>query len=74
MTDPLEIVRRNHLLNYARRRVDDAVIKPMMEENEKLGAAWLTLDRLREHFKGLGIAIGHITIVQNSVLVTVEPA
>jgi len=53
---------RNHLLNYARRRVDE-VIKPLTQPPTDLA----TLDRvsyalhlLRTHFAGLHIVIGPI--------------
>ncbi len=54
---------RNTLLTYARRRVDETVLKPLHAEGAHDSfIVSETLDRLREHFYKHHIQLGFLTV------------
>jgi hypothetical protein len=72
--DPVELLRRNHLLSYARKRVDETVLKPLLsgEITDPIGAEE-TLEKLHNHFRTHGIAIGRLRVEAGVVMVDIRP-
>ena len=63
---------RNHLLTYARKRVEDAVLAPLRADTSTLDAAEQVLDALRNHFRALGIGIGPLFVRDGQFIVDIE--
>jgi hypothetical protein len=72
MTDVAERIRRNHLLAYVRRRVEEAVLVPLRTDTTTLDAAEQVLSAQRNHFRGLGIGVGPLFVRDGQFIVDIE--
>jgi hypothetical protein len=73
---PLDLVDRNTLLKYARRRIEEGVIGPLKmdtADDATLLKAEKIIDGLRAHFRGLHIDIGPLRAENGEIIVDVKP-
>jgi hypothetical protein len=71
MTTTAKRISRNHLLNYASKRVEDAVLAPLRTDTTQLEVAEEHLDRLRIHFRRLWIDIRPLGVVDGQFAVAI---
>lgn len=63
---------RNTLLTYARRRVDETVLAPLHAEGAHDSFVISeTLERLRQHFRGLWIELGPLVVQDGAATVEI---
>lgn len=62
---------RNTLLTYARRRVDEIVLKPLHADGTTPDAAEAALCTLRQHFRGLWIEFGPLVVQDGAATVEI---
>lgn len=60
---------RNHLLAYARKRVEEAVLAPLRADTTTLDVAEDALQSLRVHFRGLWIALDQLRVQDGTFVV-----
>lgn len=60
---------RNHLLDYARKRVEEAVLGPLRADTTTLDVAEEVLQALRVHFRRLWIALDQLRVQDGTFVV-----